>query len=192
MLPFFLKHGQDLFILSVFPIVGLILDLSVSKKIIGVSLFVAGLLFAPAVLGYNYTIPYMYQVLLICILASIYAFYSSWVFPQSWKVIMSLLTTAVLSIFLGYGAFLDAFAGFQETKNTWEVEGYKIEYIKDQGFSGRPLMKYELSEYGYIPLFIKTIETVTEAEDAQQCSVNFENSHVTFNKCTVAILKNTR
>ena len=43
-----------------------------------------------------------------------------------------------------------------------DIDEYRIEYIRDQGFAGGLLMKYELHKYAMIPILITKKETVVD------------------------------
>jgi len=74
-------------------------------------------------------------------------------------------------------------AGSISVEREWEIKEYKVRYLRDQGFSGRPLMKYELYKYGSIPIFIKHVDTKVDDDTTSNCVVKFEYKNLTFNKC---------
>jgi len=45
---------------------------------------------------------------------------------------------------LGIISFYAAFFGAITIEREWVMKDYKIQYVRDQGFSGGPLFKYEL------------------------------------------------
>ena len=96
----------------------------------------------------------------------------------------ALLTSGLLLAILGYAFFIDTMGGSQVTLKKWKLDGYQIEYIKDQGFAGRPLMKYELSKLTTIPIFIKKIETIAEDDSTKICDIIFDRNKIVFNKCS--------
>ncbi|MFL5731159.1 MAG: hypothetical protein ACJ75J_16850 [Cytophagaceae bacterium] len=79
-------------------------------------------------------------------------------------------------------------SGYQKTEKEWKIDNYKIEYVCDQGFSGRPLLKYELSQYAFIPLFIRHVETAI-AGDSGNCKIIFKESGISFNACEGKIIR---
>lgn len=93
------------------------------------------------------------------------------------------MTAGLLLAILGYAYFIDTMGGSQTTERKWKLDGYQIEYIKDQGFAGGPLMKYELSKFTAIPIFIKKMETVVEDDTTKNCDIRFDKSKMVFNKC---------
>jgi hypothetical protein len=93
-------------------------------------------------------------------------------------------------VFLGVGfvvfcisAFISGFTGTATVEKIWETNDYKILYLKDQGWAGGSLMKYELYKYGYIPLFIKHVDTKVDNDTTNNCIVKFEYKNFSFDKC---------
>ncbi len=177
------EYGTDLFCLFIFPLIGLGFDYFVSKKkrlyAFGISL----LLLSPILTGYSYRIDYLYQIFGIITLGSIYSFYSTQIEKKITKIITAVIISLLLLIILGFAAFMDAFSGSQTIEKKWKVDNYKVEYIIDQGFSGRPLLKYELSKFTLIPIFEKKIETTVEKDTVDNCKIYFKKSNLTFNEC---------
>jgi hypothetical protein len=180
----FWQHGQQLLILFVFPLIGLALDFMAGKKKIVYTLGASGVLLSPALTGYSYIVDWAYTVLALVALSCVYALFSKQIESRMPKVISAIVISSVLLVALGWGAFMNAFMGFQLIENRWETKGYRVEYIRDQGFAGRPLMKYELSRYGVLPIFIKRIDTAVDSDTTQNCHVNFVNSNLVFDKCS--------
>jgi hypothetical protein len=73
-----------------------------------------------------------------------------------------------------------------------ETHEYKIEHIVDQGFAGGPANMYRISQYAYIPIFLKQLDYVSnnappfwiKTEKKDHCIVEFERAAKTFNICT--------
>ena len=95
-------------------------------------------------------------------------------------------------MFVGLGAVLGflSMVGFIRVEREWHINNYKVEYIMDQGFAGGPLMKYKLSKYSLIPIFIKELEISVDNDTLNSCNVIFHESNVTFNRCEEKITKN--
>lgn len=185
----FWQHGNELFILFLFPLIGLVIDLWVPKKITNYTLIISGILCLPIFTGYSYLIPWLYQIFGLIFLSVLYALYSNEIGKLSPKIISSAVIAGLLFIILGWFSFMDSFSGYQKVVHSWKTSNYKIEYIKDQGFAGSPLMKYELSEYAVIPIFIKKIETVRRNDSADKCIITFPMNKLKFNKCKGSISK---
>jgi hypothetical protein len=183
----FWEHGQQLFILFAFPLIGLVVDFWLSKEKTVYILITSFILLAPILTGYSYIFSWAYQFWGLIGLSCVYSFYSRQIEKETPKVMTAVIISGLLSLILGWFAFMDAFAGSQKVENKWEIDNHKIEYIRDQGFSGRPLMKYQLREYGLVPIFIKTIETSEERDTVYNCEVPFMNSKIIFNKCNLTI-----
>jgi hypothetical protein len=180
-------HGNQLFILFLVPVAGVILEYLLSRKAtlytLGISLF----LLLPLFTDYNYTIPYAFQIAGLIALACLYSFYSKQIENKIAKFITMILISGLLFIILGYFAFMDSMSGSVETEQSWQVKNYKIDYVVDQGFAGGALRRYELSEYALIPLFIKKIDYSTETDSTNNCIIHFTSVKMDFNKCNHTI-----
>ena len=183
----FWQHGNELFILFLTPIIGLILDFSLDRKktlyVLCISLF---LLF-PILTGYNYIIPYAYQILGLTALSCLYRFYSNQIEKKTPKIVSAILFSGLLLVILGYFAFMDSIAGYQRVENSWKIKNYKIEYVTDQGFAGGALMRYEISKYGLIPIFIKKIDYSVDDDTTNNCLIHFTDIKVDFDKCNITL-----
>lgn len=183
----FWLHGNELFILFLTPIVGLIFDFVLGRKaaiyVLSISLFLS----LPIFTGYNYTLPYVYQVLGLTILSCLYRSYSKQIEKRAPKIISAILFSGLLFIILGYFAFMNSMTGFQRVENSWKINNYKIEYITDQGFAGGPLMKYEISKYGLIPIFIKKLEYTVDDDTTNNCLIHFNDIKMDFDKCNITL-----
>lgn len=185
----FWEHGNELFILFAFPLLGLGLDSWISNRKTITLLISSLILLSPILTGYSYIISWFFQFFGLVGLSCLYSFYSRQIEMRVAKVRSSLLLSGLLFLILGWFSFMDSFSGFQKVENVWNLDDYKVEYVRDQGFAGEPLLKYELSEYGLIPLFIKRIETVQDYDTTQSCNVTFEDSKMVFNKCDGTIMQ---
>ncbi len=179
----FWEHGNELFIFFTFPLIGLGLDSWISNRRTFYLLISSLILLSPIVTGYSYIISWFFQFFGLVGLSCLYSFYSRQIEKRIAKIISSLLISGLLFLILGWFSFMDSFSGFQKVENVWNVDKYKVEYVRDQGFAGGPGWRYELSEYGFIHIFIKRIDTVWDNDTTQSCNVNFEDSKMIFNKC---------
>lgn len=180
------KHGEEIFILFLFPIIGLMFD-SVDNRRKTYILLSSTVFLIPIFTGYTYIISWLYQILGLVVLSCIYSFCSTQIKSKALKITSAIVISGVLLILFGFFAFMDAFGGYQKVENEWEVDGYKIEYIRDQGFSGEPLFKYELKKYTLVPIFIKQVETVVDHNEAENCHIIFTSSKIDFDKCNESI-----
>ena len=183
----FWKHGQQLFILFAFPLIGLGFDFWLSKKRTVYILIASLVLLTPIFTGYSYLVSWAYQFFGLVGLSCAYSFYSMQIENKAPKFVSAVIISGLLFLILGWFAFMDAFSGSQTTENDWAIGRYKIEYIRDQGFAGGPLMKYQLSKYGLIPIFIKVVEISEERDTVYNCEIPFENNKIIFNKCNGTI-----
>jgi hypothetical protein len=183
----FWEHGNEIFILFLIPIVGLILDLTIDKKrmpyILGISIF----LLLPILTGYKYIIPYLYQILGLTAFSSLYTFYSRQIENKKPKIISSILLTGLLFIILGFFAFMDSISGYQKIENSWKIDNYKIDYVTDQGFAGGALMRYEISKYSFIPILIKQVDYAVDNDTTNSCLVHFTDVKLDFDKCKTTL-----
>jgi hypothetical protein len=183
----FWQHGNELFILFLTPILGLVFDLFLGRKSILYILCISLFLLSPILLGYNYIIPYLYQILGLTTLGCLYRFYSKQIEKSTPKIVSAISFSALLFIVFGYFAFIDSMSGYQRIENSWKIQNYKIDYVTDQGFAGGPLMRYEISKYGAIPIFIKKIDYSIDNDTTNNCLIHFTNIKMDFNKCNVTL-----
>ena len=179
------EHGNQLFILFLTPVIGLIFDLSLNKKMIVYLLSISFLLLLPILTGYQYIIPNAYQVLGLLFLSCLYYFYSIQIEKRTPKIISAIIVAALAFCVFGFFAFIDSMSGYQEVEKSWRIRNYRIEYIKDQGFAGGPLMKYEISKYGLIPIFIKKVDH--SFDNDTNCLIHFTDIRVDFDKCNISL-----
>ena len=140
-------------------------------------------LLLPTLTGYNYENDNIDIALLYLGSSCLYFF----IVKYTWGNLKSKLTVFA---FLGVGflvfcicAFISGFTGTTTVENVWELKGYKVEHVRDQGWAGGPLMKYELYKYGYLPLFIKHVDTKVDNDTTNNCIVKFEYKNFSFDKC---------
>ncbi|MES2616694.1 MAG: hypothetical protein V4613_02385 [Bacteroidota bacterium] len=185
------EHGKQLFILFAFPLLGLAFDYMSTKKTIVYTLIISLILFSPILFGYSYIASWVYPLLGLMGLGSAYALYSRQIEAKTPKIISAAIISGLLFLILSFFMVMDVLSGSLTVENKWNINKYKIEYQRDQGFAGGPLMKYELSEYGFIPIFIKKVEITEERDTVYQCEIPFVKSKIIFDKCDET-LKNTR
>ena len=82
---------------------------------------------------------------------------------------------------------MDSMSGYQIVEKKWQINRYKIEYMIDQGFSGRPLMKYEVSRYFLVPILVEKIDQTVEDDPIKSCIINFPDAKLDFDKCNASI-----
>lgn len=183
----FWEHGNEIFILFLIPTFGLILDLKIDKKkvpyLLGVSVFIL----MPIVLGYKYIIPYFHQILGLTALSSLYTFFSRQIENKKPKIISSILLTVLLFIILGFFAFMDSISGYQKIENSWKVDNYKIDYVKDQGFAGGALLRYEISKYSFVPILVKQVDFEVDDDTTNSCLIHFTDIKLDFDKCKTTL-----
>ncbi len=82
---------------------------------------------------------------------------------------------------------MDSMSGNQDVENSWRVRNYKVEYIKDQGFAGGALMKYEISKYALIPILTKEVDMAVDNDTTNSCLIHFTDIKMDFDKCNVSL-----
>lgn len=184
---YLIQHGRQLFILVFFPFLGLLLEIGLSPKKIRIIIIATLILLTPILAGYRYIFFDAFPVLLLIVLACAYSFFSRRIQNQAVKFVVALLFAGLLVVVLGYAYFINTMGGGRTTEKKWKLNDYQIEYIRDQGFSGRPLITYELSKLTLIPILMKKIEIVAESDSVKNCIINFNDSKLLFNKCSGAI-----
>jgi hypothetical protein len=183
----FFQHGNELFIFFLAPFIGLIFDYTLNKKKALYLLFINLFLLSPILIEYNYVIPYLYQILGLTTLGCFYRFYSRQIEKNTPKIVSAISFSVFLFLILGYFAFMDSMSGFQRIENSWKIRNYKIDYVTDQGFAGGPLMRYEISKYGLIPIFIKKVDYSVDNDTTNNCLIHFTDIKMDFNKCNITL-----
>jgi len=186
-MPWFWKHGNELLILFLIPIVGLAFDYFIKKKAAFYTLLVSFLLLIPIFSDYSYTTPYAFQILGLIFGGSLFYFLSTKIKRKAPKVVFAFVLSSLLFSGLGFFAFMDSMSGYQIVEKKWQINRYKIEYIIDQGFSGRPLMKYEISRYFLVPILVEKIDQTVEDDSIKSCIINFPDAKLDFDKCNASI-----
>jgi hypothetical protein len=190
---FFVHHGLGLFLLAIFPCLGLLLEITISSKVILYILILASILLSPILMGYKYIIPSGYNLSILLILAVLYSFLSRKIKNLSFKIIIPLLSSIVLTIILSiYALFMKEINAHQLAKIKWNVDGYQVVYIYEKKHLENAIKKYELNEFASLPIFIKKIEVVIEKESFIDCKINFQKSQIVFDKCNGSITQNAR
>ncbi|MFD1003486.1 hypothetical protein ACFQ21_29445 [Ohtaekwangia kribbensis] len=171
------------------PIVGLVIEAFLSRKVALYIFLLSCLLLSPNLIGYSYIIPGGNQVVALLGLSSAYSL-CSWSIEKN-KITVAVIVSVFLFIVLSIGSFMKGFVGSKTVDKKWDIDEYRIEYIRDQGFAGGPLMKYELHKYAMIPILIAKKETVVDNDTTGSCKVIFIKSEIVFDKCSGSIKHNT-
>lgn len=172
-----------------FPLIGLVLDAFLTTKKLLYVLGCACLLLIPAATGYRYTFSWGYGFFWFVGLSCAYSLFSKEIEDNKGKIWSAVLASGFLFLVLGLFSIKDSFSGSQTVEQEWQTGEYKVEYIRDQGFAGGPLMKYELSKYSQIPFFIKKLETTIDNDTTQSCKVVFDDSRIIFDRCSGTVQK---
>jgi hypothetical protein len=151
------QHGRHVFIFFTFPLVGLVMDAFLETKKLIYGLVLMGILLAPAITGYSYTFSWGYYFFAFVGLCCTYSLFSKEIEEAKRKIWSAVFASGILFLVLGWFSIIDSFSGSQTVVRNWHTEDYKVEYVRDQGFAGGPLMKYELSKYSRVPFFVKRL-----------------------------------
>ena len=145
------------------------------------------MLVIPVFFGYKYNFEYSNQVIGLVVFGFLYSLFSKSIEKYRSKIILSVSLTAVAFCILGFFAFISTMGGSQTVENSWRMKNYKIEYIKDQGFSGHPLMTYQISKYAAIPILIKQVDISVDNDSTNNCIIHFVDIKMDFDKCKVSL-----
>jgi hypothetical protein len=101
------------------------------------------------------------------------------------RALLTFVLSAFLFVSIYFAYFFDSFMGYQQIEATWKSGFYKIKYVRDQGFSGGPLMKYELHHSVFWGLYDRKIETLRIDSFAPNtnCILLFDRANIRFDKC---------
>src|SRR5882757_1357599 len=142
---YFIEHPFLIFLFFTVPLSGWLLYKVLSRKLNLFLLCLASVLLLPAFSGYTYIVENSYTGLFYLGLACCYSF----LIKSFKKPAFSIITQSVVLIFVcGVISFYSSFFGAVQVENEWNVKNYKIQYLREQGFSGGPQMEYELYHYG--------------------------------------------
>jgi hypothetical protein len=181
MFEYLVKHSFFVFIFFSIPLSGWYIHSRLSKKSIKYILYFTIVLLLPALAGYDYIIDTAYSILTYILLTCLYALL---MINSDYKRSGTILISSLLFCICGFVSFFSQIIGFIKVENRWNVNGYRIEYVADQGFAGGARMTYELSRYAWIPLFIKHVDTQLQ-DTANSCWVKFTNEGFNFNRCSI-------
>lgn len=180
MLYYISNHSIFIFFFFTFPLVSLITHRYLTKEAISYILYPCIVFLLPVLSGYSYIIENMYGFLFYISLTCIYTLC---VKKFNYKIASSFILATILFFICGFLSFMGAFTGSIIVEKEWTLKKYKIQYVRDQGFSGGPLVTYQLSKYAIIPLFIKHIDTEIDNDTTQNCWIKFTDAGFNFNKC---------
>lgn len=177
---YLVEHPELILLFSSVPFLAWLIRHYLNPKVVTVILCIGIILLAPAVTGYSYVVDSAYGLLLYLIASCSYSF----IVRGSQKEFLSVVLPSIILLpVLGVITSFVVMIGTINVEKEWELNGYKVRYMHDQGFSGRPLLIYELYEYGSIPIFIKNVDAKVDDDTTNNCTVKFEYKHITFNKC---------
>jgi hypothetical protein len=182
-------YGSQALILFTAPFIGLLLENSLTPKRAKWVMGIAFLLFSPIFFSYYYTIHYAFRLLALVIISTAFGLYLKTLEEMKTKVLQSVVLSVVLFLPLAFMTIIDSFRGDQRVVKTWHVHNYRIEYIIEKGFSGKPLMTYDLSKYSFIPLLVKKVETIGDNDTDENCFLEFPETGIVFDKCNKTISK---
>ena len=175
-----IDHAGTFILCCSFPLLGWIQKRILSKKAIIFILFTSLIFLLPALTGYSYLNEFIYPILIWTLLSSIYAIIikeKNKSGALTIKLSALMLVVAILAVPFILGA------GRINVDQEWEIKEYKVKHVIDQGFAGRAAIRYELYQYGTIPIFIKMVDSKMDNDTTGNCTVKFGYKNVSFNKC---------
>jgi hypothetical protein len=178
---FIISHPRLFFSFFLIPLCGLVLSKKWSVVALYYTCFISTVLLFPVITGYTYAIDNLYAYLIYIVLSCLYGIVLK---EKSRAILISITLSCVLAIALGcISVFYSALAS-RTTEREWERPGYKIRYVKDQGFVGAPIMTYEIYKYTTFPIFMKKVYAQIDNDTTESCIVRFELLKLSFNRCT--------
>lgn len=178
-----INHPIILVLFFSVPITGYFLHVYLSKKALSYIFYTAAILFIPVIFGYYYVVNFTGSALLYITLTCGYALTAG---KKDYNLRKSLKFSLASFLALGFAAYFAAGTAIITIEGEWNVNNYKIQHVTERGFSGGPLIKYELNKYTKIPIFITHVDSKVDDDSTHNCMVTFENEHFTFNKCKIA------
>jgi hypothetical protein len=178
---YLINHSFLIFLFFTIPFGGWLLS-KLSKVALWIILIICSVLFSPILLGYNYIHDVNNGQFLYIALACWYALV---VKNKNYKLTKVLLNTTICFLIFGFIGLMGYMFGVITIKNQWETKGYQIKYLEERGFSGGPLMRYQLNKYAKLPFLIKTIDGKIDTDSVKTCVIHFEKAKYNFDKCTI-------
>ena len=155
-----------------------------NDKIVLYLLAISLILLLPIFSGYHYIIDNAYAALLYITISCAYYFRVKKTPKVSSTVIKPAL---ILFLTLGFIGFCFGIAGGTvSVKKEWDLKDYKVLYVREQGFSGGPSMRYKLYKYGDMSIFIKCVDSEVDTTNGDSCIIKFKIEKFNFDKCTTA------
>jgi hypothetical protein len=177
--------AKYLFIISCFPIIGLLASYSSDKKILKIILAVSAILLPLKFSGYFIIYDGCYYLFFTVIISIAYSFLINWGMKKL-KAIKSILLFIVLMTISYIIYWFDAFGGYDETLFTQRFNNYRIRCVRSNGFSGRSVKTYYLYYAPMGGLIYKSIQSVrTDPNDVpEKCVLKFEKAGIIYNSCS--------
>ena len=178
---YIVAHPWMFFMFFSVPVCGLMLSRFFSTKVLYYICCISTVLLFPILTDYSYVFDNAYAYLIYIILSCLYAF----MVKGSTKVVpVTIVISSVLIIIIGCITTFYTALGSITIEREWNSKGYKIRYIKDQGFAGGASMKYELYKYTTVPIFIEQVDAKFDTDTTGSCTVKFELAKFDFNRCS--------
>lgn len=174
-------------IIGLFPVVGLILHLILEKRIVKKVLLVSTLAFLPAIFRIDFFLSWFYEVSFAIVLGSLFALCLKWFKKKAWRIAATIIVAVLLSVFLGFSAVLRIFIGTIEIEDAWNADKYRVEYVREQGFSGGALMRYELYRTYLWGMYERNVDTWVNHDYCNDCVIHFRDRNLSFDKCEQTI-----
>jgi hypothetical protein len=177
---YIVENPTSILLFSTMPICGWLLYKTVNRQLIMCACLFSFIFFLPAFTDYTYIVDIINPLMLYICSACLYSF----IFYKFRKTIFTLIIPALLLlVMLSTAYFFAALPGSITVQQRWELKGYRVDYIQNQGLAGGPLMTFDLYEYAVIPVFIKRVDSKVDEDTTNNCTVTFEYKHFHFNKC---------
>ncbi len=105
-------------------------------------------------------------------------------FNKLWvKVVLTIVLSVLLFLVFGFVTYVIAFVGRNYIEGEWDQDEYTVQYIRSQGFSGRPALYYQVIHKPFGGLFEKVLDERVMYDETIRCVVVFEEEGIEVDIC---------
>ncbi len=153
------------FVLS--PLWGVFVNKVFSKQTVKKILIVSSSFFLIALCGYNFMFD-SFHIFNLSFFIGVFLYMFRDIgekFGQN--LALSIVLTIGLTIWIGFYSFLSIFAGSTYVDAKYKVESYEVQYMRSQGFAGKPALYFRLVHTPFFGVIYKGLNTKCIIEDGQ-------------------------
>ena len=179
-------NSNDFFILSIFPVIGLVLSVWMKKETRLKILYVSGALFLMLFTGYILLANWFYTFCFLLVLSALISFPMQRLTWERQNKILIVFVSTLLFLLSSFAFMVfESFDGFHETDYVVRNGDYRIEAVNYSAFSGRSVTVYRLYHAPLFGLLKKELESVrTDPFSDPKCLYLFEKENVQFDHCS--------